>query len=75
MRTALPLKQGKIERVVDYVDRRTRLVHCNEDGIVDINFNSATPVVSATMVAGEDRMFDHPLPLTVTVKSGVFSFA
>jgi hypothetical protein len=74
MRTSIPIKQGKSGKSTGYIDRKPSMVRCDENGTVDVTFrNGGTETV--TMVTGEDRMFDHPLPITVEVTGGKFSFA
>jgi len=71
----MPAKSGEIARGVDYEARRPYLVHCETDGVIDVKFKHSAALEPITMIEGTDRMFDHPLPLTVTIKSGTFSFA
>jgi len=74
MRTVLPIINGKVARVTGYVARKPSLVHCDADGSIEMKPRYGDPYTVA-LVAGEDRMFEHPLPITAEVKGGTFSFA
>jgi len=73
MRTTIPIIAGK-EGVTSGKINRPELMTCTADGSVNIEPKYGDSY-TVDFVAGSDRMFEHPLPIAVTVNSGTFSFA
>jgi len=73
MKTTLPVVQGWTDKTAGKF-AKVNLIHCTADGVVSVlpRYGDAFDL---TLTAGEDRMFDKPIPKAVTISSGTFSFA
>jgi len=73
MVTTLPIKAGWIAKAAGKYSK-VNLIHCDADGVVSVLPRHGA-AFDLSLVAGEDRMFDKPIPKAVTITSGTFSFA
>ena len=73
MKTTLPVVQGWVAKTAGKF-AKVNLVHCDADGVVNVLPRHGV-AFDLSLVAGEDRMFDKPIPKAVTISSGTFSFA
>ncbi len=75
MVTAFPLVQNGMSKGTGvYPPMQSRLVHCEEDASVTIQFNDGTESASYAMTLGEDRLLGSTVD-SITVVSGVISLA
>jgi len=73
MKTVLPIRAGWVAKTAGKF-AKVNLVHCDSDGVVSV-LPRHGDAFNVSLVAGEDRMFDKPIPKAVTISSGTFSFA
>ena len=74
MVTAFPLIKDKINLTSgDIAPQLSRLVHCEEDGTLTINWVDGT-TDTYTMIGGDDRLLSSTVD-SVTITAGSFSFA
>ena len=73
MKTVLPIHAGWVAKTAGKF-AKVSLVHCDEDGTISV-LPRHGDAFDVSMVIGEDRMFDKPLPKSVTISGGTFSFA
>ena len=73
MKTVLPVVPGWVAKTAGKYSK-VNLIHCDEDGVVSV-LPRHGDAFDVSLVAGEDRMFDKPIPKAVTISSGTFSFA
>ena len=74
MTTVFPLVKGKIALSSGTITLgANKLVHCEEDGTIDIVWADESTTPGIALVAGSDRSI--PDGVGVTIHSGVFSIA
>ena len=73
MLTAMPLVQGKIALGAGtYTLSGSKLIHCEEDGTINVIFKDGTTYDGLNMMIGDDRI-GGPTVTAIEVTSGTFS--
>ena len=74
MTTVLPLIKDKIALTSGTVTFGTnKIIHCDADGTIDINWIDGTSTTGVTLVTGDDRSV--PGGVSVEIQAGTFTIA